>query len=408
MTHLIVIGAGLTGLFAAAHAAERGATVTLVALGRGGLALSHGCIDVLAVEPPLEAMSRLDKSHPYVKAGQKALRSAVEQFLGWMEQEGLPYQGHLEQNLRLPTALGASHSTCLAPAAQAQGDLEGKEPVTLAGLAGFRDFSTSLAASGLERIGVRVANSVELPLPHQASVRDRYSIDLARRFEDKAWREEVARSWKTRLTGARRIGIPACLGLTSHPEVWRDMHERLGALIFEIPTLPPSVPGLRLENALRNRALKAGVRLIEGSRALGQVDGRSGGRRAGGVVIHAAGGPRALQADAVLLATGGFLHGGLVARQDGRAQESVFDLPVRVSGDRTALTAGSPIEAQPYATLGLLVDSRMRPVGARGKAVFENVFAAGGLLAGSDRSSEGSRQGIDLASAWRAVESSLT
>ena len=119
-----------------------------------------------------------------------------------------------------------------------------------------------------------MANLVELHLPHQAVARDHYSIDLARRFEDKAWREEVARSWKTRLTGARRVGIPACLGLTSHPEVWRDMHERLGALIFEIPTLPPSVPGLRLENALRNRALKAGVRLIEGSRALGQVDGR--------------------------------------------------------------------------------------------------------------------------------------
>jgi anaerobic glycerol-3-phosphate dehydrogenase len=35
--------------------------------------------------------------------------------------------------------------------------------------------------------------------------------------------------------------------------------------------------------------------------------------------------------------------------------------------------------------------------------IYENVFAVGGLLAGADRNSEGSREGIDLATAWAAV-----
>jgi anaerobic glycerol-3-phosphate dehydrogenase len=36
--------------------------------------------------------------------------------------------------------------------------------------------------------------------------------------------------------------------------------------------------------------------------------------------------------------------------------------------------------------------------------VYPNVYAIGGLLASADRIGEGSTQGIDVATAWRAVE----
>jgi glycerol-3-phosphate dehydrogenase subunit B len=49
----------------------------------------------------------------------------------------------------------------------------------------------------------------------------------------------------------------------------------------------------------------------------------------------------------------------------------------------------------------------MRPLGADGAPLLQNLFAAGGLLAGARRAEEGSRQGIGLATAWRAVESAL-
>jgi anaerobic glycerol-3-phosphate dehydrogenase len=36
--------------------------------------------------------------------------------------------------------------------------------------------------------------------------------------------------------------------------------------------------------------------------------------------------------------------------------------------------------------------------------MFENLLAIGGVLAGADRAHEGSRQGIDIATAYRAIE----
>jgi glycerol-3-phosphate dehydrogenase subunit B len=248
---------------------------------------------------------------------------------------------------------------------------------------------------------------VSLPLLDAPIHRDAYSTDLARLFDDASWRGEIARAWKPRTLGVARLGVPAVIGLDHAADALADLEKRIGVRLFEIPTLPPSVPGLRLERALRRAAVEAGVWLIEGSHAIGRVDGRSGGRRVAGVVVQTAGGPRAIDAGAVLLGTGGMLHGGLVARQDGRVQESVFDLPVVSEKDRTAWAGPSPLTSQPYASFGLAVARDMRPTGPDGVPIFKNLFAAGGVLAGADRTAEGSRQGIDLATAYRAVEAAL-
>jgi anaerobic glycerol-3-phosphate dehydrogenase len=50
------------------------------------------------------------------------------------------------------------------------------------------------------------------------------------------------------------------------------------------------------------------------------------------------------------------------------------------------------------------VNENMQAVDAKGKVICPNLFAIGGLLAGADRNGEGSREGIDLATAWKAVE----
>ncbi len=52
MTDLLVIGAGLTGLYAAWLAARKGARTVLIAYGRGGLELSPGILGVAAGASP--------------------------------------------------------------------------------------------------------------------------------------------------------------------------------------------------------------------------------------------------------------------------------------------------------------------------------------------------------------------
>ncbi len=407
MDDLVIVGSGLTGLFAASLAARRGARVAVICDGRGGLETSHGCIDLLGGTPLRQGLRRLPRSHPYTLVGRETIETALKTLKEIAQANELEYLGGPDAVLRLPTALGALHPTALAPRSMAAGDASSSESYTIAGFQAFRDFHAHAVSSQLQASGLTVGPALELALLDAPQHRDAYATDLARLFDDPRRRADLARAWKPRMKGVIRLGLPAVLGFDHPQQALLDLEERLGVRLFEIPTLPPSVPGLRLERLLRRTALAAGCSLIEGSRAVGRVDGRAGGRRVSGVVAFSAGGPRLCAARAVLLATGGFLHGGLVARQNGLIQESVFDLPVAADSKRASWVAESPFDPQPYAQFGLRVDPQMRPLDVHGEPVYENLFAAGGLLAGVDRSREGSRQGIDLATAHRAVEMAL-
>lgn len=407
MKSLVVVGGGLSGLFAATIAAQRGHQVRLVAEGLGGLSLSHGCIDVWRDGDLRLSSARIRPGHPFAAVGYPAVTAAIEIFRKWMAEAGLPYVFDVERGLRLPTAVGTIRHTAGAPRAQAQGDLTEPSPFHLADLMGFRDFSARLAAAGLRRSGQPVEDTLELPLPPASMNPSLPSLSLARNFDTPAFVEKVVELWSPHLTNVSRLGLPACLGLERHPGCLDALQSELGVDLFEIPSLPPSLPGLRLERTLRHRAVQAGVDLIEGPFVRGEVDGRSEGRRVSGVVGTTAGGPRLFRADAVLLATGGPLHGGWMSFSNGEVQDSVFGLPIDAGEARDQWAHPDLFGAQAYAGFGLRVDRSLRPVDPHGRPFFENLFAAGGILAGADRALEGSRQGIDLATALAAVEQAV-
>jgi glycerol-3-phosphate dehydrogenase subunit B len=137
---------------------------------------------------------------------------------------------------------------------------------------------------------------------------------------------------------------------------------------------------------------------------MGRVDGRGDTPRVLGVAGETASGQRLYDADTVILASGGFSHGGLAAPVAGIAVETVFDLPVEFSQSADNWFGARLIGDHPYARFGLKVDAAMRPLGADGGPLYENLHAAGAILAGADRLAEGSREGISLATVYRAVE----
>lgn len=407
MTSVIVVGEGLAGLFAATLAARRGAGVRLVAQGRGGLSLSHGCVDVWRDGDARFSTGRMGTHHPLTVAGRQALEAGLSEFARITAEAALPYVDHFEQGLHLPTSVGTIHHTAAAPVGLAYGNLRDRTPFHLGDIAGLSDFSAGLAAAGMRQRGLPVAGAVSLPLP-PGPVRDRVEpLALARRLEDPGYRAQVIDLWRSHLHGAHRLGLPAVLGLERSTEVLDAVRSGLAVDVFEIPTLPPCIPGLRLERALRGAALRSGVEFIEGPSVRGEVDGRSGGRRVSGVVTTTPGGPRRFKADAVLLATGGPLHGGWLSFRNAEIQDSVFGLPIESPESRDRWVDPDPFQTQPYARFGLQVDRASRPADARGRAYFENLYAAGGILGGADRTIEGSRQGIDLATGYAAVEALL-
>ncbi len=407
MTDILIIGAGLSGLFASILAAKHNVDVTLVSAGHGGLSISHGCIDVWSKAAQSLSPSRLKKNHPYRITGKRTLNFAMEAFEEITHDASYPFSGSLSKKLFIPTAIGALHCTAFAPISMAHSQITKGTPIAIGSIKGLRDCFPEILVKNLLANGYSVERSISLSLPGSEPNRDLYSTDLAHRFEDSAYREQIAQLWKPRLSGIQYLGIPAILGLRQPYQVYQSIQELLGIELFEIPTPPPSLPGLRLEKVLFNTASHFGVKIILGSSAIGRIDRGRKLKRVSGITLHTSNNSRHLKAQKVILATGGFLHGGLIAHRDGSIQESVFNLPIDHLDNRQDLLAPSLFEKQPYEMQGVRVNSRMQPLDLKGVPVYENLFAAGGIIVGADRQSEGSRQGIDLVTAYRAVESAL-
>jgi len=404
---IAIAGAGLSGLAAACFAAAHGASVTLAAFGEGGIALGHGAFELWASSTPSRSIRRLPETHPYRLAGDQALRSGLSELQDILSESGLDYAGGISSNRELLSAAGMFRQVAFAPPGAALRDALQDSPAALAVLPGLRDYFPDMIARNASRLGIRLDPQIELPLIGVPRERSFYALDLARRFEQPSWLQEILRAWRPKLVGVKRLVLPACLGLRQAAHVREELESELGLRCFEIPLPPPTVPGLRLQLAMRDALARLQVDFILGARAVGRYDARSGGTRSAGFVLETAGGTQAVDADAVILATGGVLHGGLRAPQNGPLHEPVFQILVTDGENRALRTGHSPFSPQPYAQAGVQVDASMRALGPDSSPFLENVFAAGGLLAGSDRTSEGSRQGIDIASAYKAAQSAL-
>ncbi len=416
---VLVIGAGPAGLLAAWVAHQRGAQVRVLASGIGTTHVSPGWIGVLDADGDLHAAlaawRAAHPAHPYAVVGEQALDGGIAALREVCAPAGITYLGDFAGNFRLPTALGAVIPAALVPESFAAGDTRRAEAMLIAGPAGWRDFYPSLCADNLARRGIR-AQSATFDLPEMAAASrfDLTPVGLARLFEQAEVRERVAALIKPRLDGAARVGLPAVLGLAHHTPAWQDLQDRLGVPVFEIPTLPPSVPGMRLYNAFKAALTQAGVPILldmtavrgitaEDPKGLSRPLGSGG--RATGVVVPNVVREATYRADTIILATGGLYGGGITSNHRGEMREAVFDLPLHVPGELgawfDAKFLSEPGHSVHYA--GVRVNSRLQPVDGAGHIVLDNVRVAGRLLAGYSPLVEGSTEGVWLATSYRAA-----
>jgi len=414
MSEVLVIGAGPAGLLAAWVARRRGAQVKVMATGIGTTHVSPGWVRVLGIgdwglpglERPLQetlgAFVAAHSDHPYALAGLDALRGGLAELRNVGERAGLSYWGGFDANYRLPTALGAVIQAAVVPESFVAGDLRSPGPMLIAGPAGWRDFYPQLCADNLARQGFPAqAAAFDLPELHTSKF-DATPVGIARLFDRADVRERVAAQIKPRLDGATRVGFPAVLGLERSAEAWRDLSDCLGVPAFEIPTLPPSVPGIRLYNAFKTALAQAGVPLLlDMTAARGVVKND----RAIGIVVPDVVRDRTYRADTIILATGGLYGGGITSDHTGALREAIFGLPLQIPGamEEWFNVRFLPPQGHPIHSAGVRVNQEMQPVDDFGRVVLENVRVAGRLLAGYDLLVEGSTEGVWLATALRAA-----
>ena len=120
------------------------------------------------------------------------------------------------------------------------------------------------------------------------------------------------------------VGFPAVLGLKDR-DAWKDIARRLSHEVFEIPLLPPSIPGMRINETLTQMVRDLGARYIIGSEVTG-LSARDG--RVESVTINSAGSDTIITAKHFIYAGGGFESGTLNVDSYWKVKERAFDLPL--------------------------------------------------------------------------------
>lgn len=411
-TELAVIGSGLAGFAASAFALNRGIR-TAQAGNTGAIAYTTGYLDLLGrvvsdapgpVADPWQGLKELalkQPRHPLARVGEADIRAAFREFTDFLCEGGIRYSSPGPANVTALTPAGTLKPTLCVPATMQAGveALAGKPRCLIVDFKGLRGFSARQIAANLQDSwpGLR-AERLLFPEMESGEI---YPEVMARALEVPAHRQALAERIRAVAEDVEVIGMPAVLGMHTPDLVMAEMQRLIGLPVFELPTMPPSVPGIRLREMFEQVFPQKGLTLIPQQKVEAVAFSRDG------VQLSLADnfGPIAIAARAVILATGRFLSGGLAAGLDG-IREPLLGLPVNQPPSREDWYHLHYMDRRGHAVhrAGIEVDDQFRPLGKDGRPVSERLFAAGLILAHQDWIRSRCGAGVALASAYKAVE----
>ncbi len=188
---------------------------------------------------------------------------------------------------------------------------------------------------------------------------------------------------------------PPILGVKTHTQLHTELEAELKIPVVETLASVPSAPGLRLQKALRAWMERMEIPCHH-ERVL-RVDIED---------LSLETFNRCHKGEAIVLATGGFLGGGLdgcLPLQSWGVDAWIRDLPV------DPIRAGGEWRCDgPLFRAGVATDATMQLVGPGEQRRFSGIFAVGDLLAGLDRIRDRASSGRALLSAWIAAEEILS
>jgi glycerol-3-phosphate dehydrogenase subunit B len=410
-----IIGAGLAGLAAAMFAANQG--LSCVQVGQTGeINFSSGHLDLLGVHPVgekkiltdpwagIDALAQIIPDHPYAKLPKEDIQTAFRELLSFLKATGLTYHRRMNHNSTVPTSLGTTRQTYCVPHTMWKGvaALKKKPPCLILDIRGLKGFSARQIATALQS-GWPELLTGRISFPGMDHLNEVFMEHMANALILKENREKFANEVLPHIKDAQIVGMPAILGLYRTQEVVPDLEELIGVPIFEIPTIPPSVPGLRLKEAFERGLRAKGVKYFSQNRVLSV---RGNGDRDFELDIGRKMTEDTVQARGIILASGRFIGGGLYADRQ-RIKETIFDLPVHQPANRAQWHRREMLDSRghPVNRAGLEIDDAFRPLGTSRRPAFKSLFAAGSILAHNDWKRLKCGAGIAIASAFGAVKS---
>ena len=415
---LAIIGRGMAGMASAFFAANRGISTVQIGI-TGGTIFASGLLDLMGVHPiekklpwrdpwaGIDALIRDIPNHPYSRVKKKGIQAAFDEILSFLKEAGLPYYRRKDRNVEMITPLGKVKRTYCVPQTMLSGvrALEEKRPCLLVGFRGLNDFSARQIAATLQDKWPNL-RAARISFPDTDHVSEIFTGEIiAQALELSENRKKLIQAVSPHVKDSQAVGMPAIFGMHRSQEIAAELEDKIGVPVFEIPTMPISVPGLRLNDTFARYLSLKGVRLLPQSRVL-EV-----GRESNGSFVLGVGNKTidyTLRTKGIILASGRFWSRGLYADRN-RIRESVFDLPVYQPRDRNGWHRENFLDSRghPVNRAGVETDDSFRPLDSSGRPAFETLFAAGSILSHQDWMRMKCGSGLAISTAYAAVNSFL-
>ncbi|MCB1761310.1 MAG: glycerol-3-phosphate dehydrogenase subunit GlpB [Gammaproteobacteria bacterium] len=409
---LAIIGSGMAGFAASVFALDRGIKTAQVG-NTGAVAYTTGYLDLLGgdqhslLTDPWRALVELrqhEPRHPLARIGEQEIRTALARFTHAVSEMGIAYTSPGETNLMALSPAGTLKPTCSVPRTMLPGieAMTQGAPTLIVDFDGLKGFSAAELVANLrdswpELRAARIAFP-DLP-PGQV-----YPEVMARALEVSTNRDRVAELIRPLIGNAGAVGVPAVLGMHNPDRVQQALQQLLGVPLFEIPTIPPAVPGIRLREMFEQCFPERGLTLVPQQKVT-RIDLTDAKLR---LSLRDSYGEVEILAQAAVLATGRFLSGGLFAGRNG-IRETLLDIPVTQPAARSEWYRERYFDRRghPLNRAGIEVDDHFRPLDAAGRRLDPRLFAAGILLAHQDWTRQRCGAGVAIASAYQAVKGAV-
>lgn len=415
---VVIIGGGLAGLTCGIRLQQQGKRCVIVNNGQAAMDFSSGAFGLLGEtsgEKTAEFCQKqtacLAPNHPYNILGFAQCAKTAQIF----EQEfaaQLDLVGTMAHNHYRVTPLGGLRAAWLSPNHSPTLQWDAHFPyarLAILGIEGYHDFQPEMLADNLKRqpafshcqINTAYLNLPELDLLRQNG-REFRSVHISQRLEQNTDFAALVREIKSTANGADAVFLPACFGL-DNGEFFKKLRQACGIALFEMPTLPPSLLGIRQRKTLQRLFEQSGGVVINGDKAESAEYDPQGKILRIFTRLHKEHG---LSAEHFVLASGSFFSGGLRAEFE-KICDPIFGADIQGSeqfsaDNRMSWTRHRFSEAQPYQAAGVVIDRHCRV--QKGDQPMLNLYAAGSVIGGYNGISEGSGSGVAIITALTVAE----
>lgn len=415
---VVIIGGGLAGLTCGIRLQQQGKRCVIVNNGQAAMDFSSGAFGLLGetsggkiAKFDEKQVACLSENHPYRVLGFAHSLAMAKQFECDFAQ-ALGLSGCCQHNHWRVTPLGGLRPAWLSPANSPMLNWMGNFPyrkLAILGIEGYHDYQPELFAENLKQQPTfvhceMISDYLHLPELDQLRQHGREfrSVHISQRLEQEIQFNTLVREIRQRAQEADAVFLPACFGI-DHGELFQRLQQACSATLFELPTLPPSLLGIRQRKALRQLFEKAGGVMINGDKAeRAEVDGNGKIMRIF-TRLHAEHG---LSAEHFVLASGSFFSGGLIAEFE-HICDPLFGADIQGIGefnaeDRLSWTAHRFSETQPYQSAGVVINGRCQ-VRKNGQFL-PNLYAAGSVIGGYNGITENCGSGVAVITALTVAQ----